>query len=87
MSFVSQNGIKKMIEHMLVYSWPEHLQPLVCPFPRMTYANAMSEYGSDKPDTSFGVKVSNLFTSLHRHYLLHFVDFNGLINLKQLTTI
>ena len=30
------------------------------PMPRMTYAEAMEKYGSDKPDTRFGMEIINI---------------------------
>uniref|UniRef100_A0AAR2LL03 Aminoacyl-transfer RNA synthetases class-II family profile domain-containing protein n=1 Tax=Pygocentrus nattereri TaxID=42514 RepID=A0AAR2LL03_PYGNA len=63
MSFVEQAGIRALIEGLLQYSWPEDKQPLSIPFPCMTYKEAMRDYGVDKPDTRFGMKVSLLFSS------------------------
>uniref|UniRef100_A0AAR2KTM9 Aminoacyl-transfer RNA synthetases class-II family profile domain-containing protein n=1 Tax=Pygocentrus nattereri TaxID=42514 RepID=A0AAR2KTM9_PYGNA len=57
MSFVEQAGIRALIEGLLQYSWPEDKQPLSIPFPCMTYKEAMRDYGVDKPDTRFGMKL------------------------------
>ena len=59
MSFVNQEDIMSLIERLVVYSWPKgegHVPEI--PFPRMTYSDAMANYGVDKPDTRFDAKVS-----------------------------
>lgn len=57
MSFVDQAGIQRLIEGLLQYSWPEERGPITTPFPTMTYDEALADYGTDKPDTRFGMKV------------------------------
>lgn len=57
MSFVDQAGIQRLIEGLLQYSWPEEKEALPAQFPSMTYAEAMATYGTDKPDTRFGLKI------------------------------
>lgn len=57
MSFVEQTGIQSLIEGLLQYSWPSDRDPVVVPFPSMTFAEALASYGTDKPDTRFGMKV------------------------------
>ena len=54
MSFITQNDIKNLIEVLLKHCWPSHLEPLSLPLPRMSYAEAVRQYGSDKPDTRHG---------------------------------
>ncbi|XP_069497212.1 aspartate--tRNA ligase, mitochondrial isoform X2 [Ambystoma mexicanum] len=60
MSFVDQAGIQRLIEGLLQYCWPEEKGPLATPFQSMTYAEAMASYGTDKPDTRFGMKIMNV---------------------------
>ncbi|XP_064004292.1 aspartate--tRNA ligase, mitochondrial isoform X4 [Pogoniulus pusillus] len=57
MSFVDQAGIQRLIEGLLQYSWPEERGSITTPFPSMTYKEALDDYGTDKPDTRFGMKV------------------------------
>lgn len=58
MSFVDAAGIMALIEGLLQYSWPEDKGTISTPFPCSTYEEAMKDYGVDKPDTRFGMKVS-----------------------------
>ncbi|XP_042530300.1 aspartate--tRNA ligase, mitochondrial [Dipodomys spectabilis] len=72
MSFVDQTGVQSLIEGLLHYSWPSDKDPVVTPFPSMTFAEALSSYGTDKPDTRFGMKivdVSNVFRKTEIRFL------------------
>ncbi|KAM6261863.1 aspartate--tRNA ligase, mitochondrial isoform 2-T2 [Porphyrio hochstetteri] len=66
MSFVDQAGIQRLIEGLLQYSWPEERGSIVTPFPSMTYEDALADYGTDKPDTRFGMKIVDIGDSLRR---------------------
>lgn len=57
-SFVSQEEILSEIEGLVstIYKEVFNIQ-LTTPFPRITYKTAMEEYGSDKPDLRFGMKL------------------------------
>jgi aspartyl-tRNA synthetase len=50
MSFPQQETIFNVIEPLLVSSWKVGGYEIKRPFPRLTYAQAMRSYGSDKPD-------------------------------------
>jgi aspartyl-tRNA synthetase len=60
-SFLSQEDIMKLMETMMVKVMSEVKGIEVPrPFPRMTYDEAMSRFGSDKPDTRFGLELVDL---------------------------
>ncbi|XP_039737388.1 aspartate--tRNA ligase, mitochondrial isoform X3 [Pteropus medius] len=60
MSFVDQTGIRSLVEGLLQYSWPSDKGPVGVPFPSLTFAEALASYGTDKPDTRFGMKIVDL---------------------------
>uniref|UniRef100_A0A4W4FD25 Aminoacyl-transfer RNA synthetases class-II family profile domain-containing protein n=1 Tax=Electrophorus electricus TaxID=8005 RepID=A0A4W4FD25_ELEEL len=60
MSFVEQGGIRALVEGLLQYSWPEEKGFVTTPFPCVTYEQAMQDYGVDKPDTRFGMKLTDV---------------------------
>uniref|UniRef100_A0A672N345 Aspartyl-tRNA synthetase 2, mitochondrial n=1 Tax=Sinocyclocheilus grahami TaxID=75366 RepID=A0A672N345_SINGR len=62
-SFVDQAGVMSLIEGLIHYSWPEDKGQMNVPFPSMTYEEAMRDYGVDKPDTRFGMKLVDVITA------------------------
>jgi aspartyl-tRNA synthetase len=60
-SFMSQEDIMEMVERMMarVMKIAKGID-LPLPFPRMSYDEAMSRYGSDKPDTRFAMELVDL---------------------------
>ncbi len=62
MSFVEEDDVLDLIEGLytaLIESVTPH-KSLIKPFPRLTYAEAMASYGTDKPDLRFGMKMADL---------------------------
>lgn len=58
MSFVDMDDIISLNEKLMAYIFEENLSvKLEMPFKRMTYKQAMEDYGSDKPDTRFEMKL------------------------------
>jgi aspartyl-tRNA synthetase len=58
MSFVDEVDIQNTVEGMFASAFKEALSvDLETPFPRITYADAMALYGSDKPDLRFGMQI------------------------------
>ncbi len=61
MSFVDVEDIQKMVEGYISRLFKEVLgKDITLPLPRLTYKEAMERYGSDKPDTRFGMEIQNL---------------------------
>jgi aspartyl-tRNA synthetase len=62
MSFVEEPDITGMMEELFT-GMVEKLKPqirLVKPFTRLSYAEAMERYGSDKPDLRYGLEIKDL---------------------------
>ncbi len=66
-SFITDVEIQTLMEGLLARIFKESRGvDIPVPFPRMPYSEAMSRYGSDKPDTRFGlelVELTDIFTA------------------------
>lgn len=56
MSYVNQEDVLNMFEGLTKHLFKVVKDIVIPDFPRMTYAHAMKYYGSDKPDTRFGME-------------------------------
>jgi aspartyl-tRNA synthetase len=60
-SFLSQDQLLEMMEELIVRLFKETIGvDIPRPFQRITYAEAMDKYGSDKPDLRFGLEIVDL---------------------------
>lgn len=58
MSFVTERDVQTMTEGLIAYIASQTVGHSVeLPFPRLTYREAMDRFGSDKPDTRFGLEL------------------------------
>ncbi|MCH5203490.1 MAG: aspartate--tRNA ligase [Oscillospiraceae bacterium] len=61
MSFVDVDDIIECLEGFVKRLYKEILNvDIQLPLPRLTYDEAMSRYGSDKPDTRFGMEITDI---------------------------
>ena len=68
MSFVEQEDVLSIFEGMTQYLFKELLNlDIPMPFPRMSWHEAMKRYGSDKPDTRFGMEFVEVKNVLQGH--------------------
>jgi len=93
-SFVKQDDIVTLVEGLLASMFKAGRGiDIPLPFPRMTYAEAMDRYGSDKPDTRFGneiIKLDDLFANTGFKIFKNVLDSGGTvrgINCKGFATV
>ena len=61
LSFVDQDGVMEVFQQIIARAVGATKNTTIDPeFPRMTYSQAMEEYGNDKPDTRFDLKLINV---------------------------
>ena len=59
MSFIDQEDILALAEKIVAKIWQEAVgYEIQLPLKRMTYVDAMSRFGSDKPDLRFGNELT-----------------------------
>ncbi len=61
MSFVDVDDVLELMEEMMAYLFRETIGVEVPrPFPRLSYQEAMDRFGTDKPDTRFGLELKEV---------------------------
>jgi len=62
MSFVEQDDVLSLIETMITAMVPAVApqKRILSPFPRLTYAESLARFGSDKPDLRYGMELVDL---------------------------
>ena len=60
MSFVDEEDVYSIMEGMIKHVWKKTINvDIPTPIPRITYADAMARYGSDKPDLRFDLEIED----------------------------
>jgi aspartyl-tRNA synthetase len=68
MSFVVEEDVQNVFEALMAGLWKDILGiELSTPFPRLSYAEAMALYGSDKPDLRFGLPLCDVTEVVRKH--------------------
>ncbi|MHA3773229.1 aspartate--tRNA ligase [Verrucomicrobiota bacterium sgz303538] len=82
-SFITDVEIQTLVEGLLARIFKEAKGiDIPTPFPRMTHEEAMNRFGSDKPDTRFGVELtelSEIFRTSEFKVFRHVLDTGGVI--------
>jgi aspartyl-tRNA synthetase len=78
MSFVDEEDVFAVGERMIAALWKEILDvDLTVPFPRLSYADALDRYGTDKPDLRFGMPFCDVTDILRDADFRIFQDTTG----------
>ncbi len=61
LSFTNEQEVQSITEGLMCELWSELLRVrLKVPFPHLTYNEALRRYGTDRPDTRFGLEIEEL---------------------------
>lgn len=61
MSFVEEEDVFHLVEEYIAYLFRELFSAQIkVPFPRLSYQEAVSRFGTDKPDTRFGLELQEV---------------------------
>lgn len=84
MSFVNEEDVMNLTEGLLTHIFKKAKDmDIKTPFTRMTYKEAMDLYGSDKPDTRFDMKITDItdgFKNTDFTVFKSVIDNGGIIN-------
>ncbi len=73
-SFITPETMYELVEGLLEAVFALSGKSLERPFPRLTYADAISRYGIDRPDTRFGLELADVTDVLRTAELRVFRD-------------
>lgn len=83
MSFVDEEDVWQVVESLMKEVFKKVKNIELTSFDRLPYVDAMSRYGSDKPDTRFGLElndVSSVFANTSFEIFKNILDSKGIIN-------
>ena len=83
MAFVEQEDVLQTFEGLIQHLFREvRGVELDAKFPRMTYADAMEKYGSDKPDIRFGMELNDLTQKAQGNGFVVFDSVEAVLGIK-----
>ena len=77
LSFVTQEEVMQMMEGAVGHAWRSVLGVSLSAFPRLTHAESLRRFGSDKPDMRFGLELVDVGA---RFATSEFVVFRGALD-------